>query len=93
MKPCPVTSKVTDGCWRACKLFCPFLQLGAFALAFFIGLSRIKDRYHHPTDVLTGFIIGLLTAIFSIFYIAGLGSYRKGVKKSREQEDDLDSGV
>ncbi len=34
------------------------LMLFSFMLALLVGLSRISDNKHHPTDVLSGWIIG-----------------------------------
>ncbi|KAH9510123.1 metalloendopeptidase [Bulinus truncatus] len=40
-------------------LFCPTLQLAAFAMAFYTCLSRISDYKHHWSDVLVGAILGI----------------------------------
>ena len=34
------------------------LMVFSFMLTMLIGLSRINDNKHHPTDVLSGWIIG-----------------------------------
>ena len=36
------------------KVVKPYIQLGAFILAFWIALTRVSDYWHHPRDVLTG---------------------------------------
>ncbi|PFH38240.1 PAP2 superfamily protein [Besnoitia besnoiti] len=92
VKPSPVASKFTETLWGIIKLLCPFVQLVAFGGAFFIGMSRIKDKFHHPSDVITGFAIGATTAVFTFFYIAGLGSYSKGSAKEG-QEEELEEDV
>lgn len=68
----PAASKAVGALWRLLLLFRPFLQIGAFCLAIFIGLSRVKDRYHHPTDVIAGLALGVVCAVFSAVYVARL---------------------
>ena len=36
------------------KVVKPYIQFGAFILAFWIALTRVSDYWHHPRDVLTG---------------------------------------
>jgi len=51
---------------KRCKLqepIRPFLQLLIFLLAFFIALSRVRDRMHRLADVGGGALIGLLSVI------------------------------
>lgn len=43
-----------------------FVQVLAVAGAFYIGLSRVSDNKHHPTDVLAGMVIGFLVGVFSV---------------------------
>lgn len=38
------------------------LTLVSLAIAFLTGLSRVSDNKHHPTDVLSGWLIGIITA-------------------------------
>ena len=52
-----------------------FAMLVAFLLAFLTALSRISDHKHHPTDVLSGFIIGAAVAIGIVSKATG-GSQR-----------------
>ena len=33
-----------------------------FSLAIWIGTSRLQDYWHHPEDVLAGFILGIVMA-------------------------------
>lgn len=81
------STKITRALWKTLKGLCPFLQLLAFAVAFFIGLSRIRDRYHHPSDVVAGFLIGFLAALYASFYIAGFGFWRDAAESKGEKED------
>lgn len=50
------------------KFVVPVIQ-GLFIIwAFFCSISRITDNYHHPHDVLFGFIFGLAGAVFNVNY-------------------------
>ena len=40
-----------------------FLQAACLVLAFFCGLSRIRDLFHHWGDVLAGFLLGAVIAL------------------------------
>lgn len=52
--------------WRGARLLRPLLQFMLVMLAVYTGLSRISDYRHHPTDVLTGFLQGGLTAYWVV---------------------------
>lgn len=56
--------------WRGARLLRPLIQFFLVMIAIYTGLSRISDYRHHPTDVLTGFIQGGLTAYWVAFYIS-----------------------
>ncbi len=43
-----------------------FIQIAVVCGAFYVGLSRVSDNKHHPTDVLAGMIIGFLIGLFSV---------------------------
>lgn len=58
--------------WRGARLLRPLLQFLLIMIAIYTGLSRISDYRHHPTDVLTGFIQGGLTAYWVAFYISSM---------------------
>ncbi|XP_035254422.1 phosphatidic acid phosphatase type 2D [Anguilla anguilla] len=58
--------------WRGARLLRPLLQFLLVLLAMYTGLSRISDYQHHPTDVLTGFLQGALTAYWVAFYISSM---------------------
>ena len=55
--------------FRGLRITRPFLQFGAFVLAFYISLTRIMDYKHHPTDVLAGAIVGVVFAIIFIRFV------------------------
>uniref|UniRef100_A0A4W4ET65 Phosphatidic acid phosphatase type 2/haloperoxidase domain-containing protein n=1 Tax=Electrophorus electricus TaxID=8005 RepID=A0A4W4ET65_ELEEL len=52
--------------WRGARLLRPLLQFLLVMLAVYTGLTRISDYRHHPTDVLTGFLQGALTAYWVV---------------------------
>ncbi|KAM8844598.1 phosphatidic acid phosphatase type 2D isoform 1-T2 [Spinachia spinachia] len=58
--------------WRGARLLRPLIQFFLLMIAIYTGLSRISDYRHHPTDVLTGFIQGGLTAYWVAFYISSM---------------------
>ncbi|XP_022608459.1 phospholipid phosphatase 3-like isoform X2 [Seriola dumerili] len=58
--------------WRGARLLRPLIQFLLLMIAIYTGLSRISDYRHHPTDVLTGFIQGGLTAYWVAFYISSM---------------------
>ncbi|XP_067353892.1 phospholipid phosphatase 3-like isoform X2 [Channa argus] len=58
--------------WRGARLLRPTLQFFLVLLAFYTGLTRISDYRHHPTDVLTGYIQGALTAYWVAFHISAM---------------------
>ncbi|XP_077382188.1 phosphatidic acid phosphatase type 2D [Festucalex cinctus] len=58
--------------WRGARLLRPLIQFILVMIAIYTGLSRISDYRHHPTDVLTGFIQGGLTAYWVAFHISSM---------------------
>lgn len=58
--------------WRGARLLRPLIQSLLVMIAIYTGLSRISDYRHHPTDVLTGFIQGGLTAYWVAFHISSM---------------------
>ncbi|KAH7106173.1 lipid phosphate phosphatase 1 [Auriculariales sp. MPI-PUGE-AT-0066] len=46
------------------------LVLSPLGMALWIALTRVEDNYHHPTDIITGSIIGILCALvtFHIYW-------------------------
>lgn len=52
--------------WRGARLLRPVLQFFLVLLAVYTGLTRISDYRHHPSDVLTGYIQGALTAYWVV---------------------------
>uniref|UniRef100_A0A3B4BL98 Phosphatidic acid phosphatase type 2/haloperoxidase domain-containing protein n=1 Tax=Periophthalmus magnuspinnatus TaxID=409849 RepID=A0A3B4BL98_9GOBI len=58
--------------WRSARLLRPLLQFILIMLAIYTGLTRISDYRHHPSDVLTGYIQGALTAYWVAFHISSM---------------------
>ncbi|KAM6940680.1 phospholipid phosphatase 3-like [Xenentodon cancila] len=58
--------------WHGARLLRPVLQFFLVLLAFYTGLTRISDYRHHPSDVLTGYIQGALTAYWVAFHISSM---------------------
>ncbi|XP_056136295.1 phospholipid phosphatase 3-like [Lampris incognitus] len=58
--------------WRGARLLRPLLQFFLVLLAVYTGLTRISDYRHHPSDVLTGYIQGALTAYWVAFHISSM---------------------
>ncbi|XP_047220517.1 phospholipid phosphatase 3-like [Girardinichthys multiradiatus] len=56
--------------WRGARLLRPLLQSFLVLLAVYTGLTRISDYRHYPSDVLTGYTQGALTAYWVAFYIS-----------------------
>ncbi|KAI4832076.1 hypothetical protein KUCAC02_015059 [Chaenocephalus aceratus] len=74
--------------WRGARLLRPALQFFLVLLAVYTGLTRISDFRHHPSDVLTGYIQGALTAYWVAFHIS---SMFKSSSSCRSPTDTLDS--
>jgi len=56
--------------FKSLQIIRPFVQFGILLLAIYISLTRITDYYHHPSDVLTGAVIGTLMAFaMLLFYL------------------------
>ena len=58
--------------FRGLRILRPYIQFGIFLLAFFISLTRITDYKHHPTDVITGALIGVIYALILIVFVIKL---------------------
>ncbi|CAF2994059.1 unnamed protein product [Rotaria sp. Silwood2] len=64
--------------YRNFGLFPYLMEMGCFALASYIGITRITDNRHHPTDVLGGAILGTAVAFIAFRYM--IGSFKKFVR-------------
>jgi len=68
--------------YRMLKVFRPFLQFGMISLAFWISLTRISDYYHHPYDVVTGALVGIVFASSTLLVMADVFNKRSAFWKS-----------
>ncbi|XP_074594916.1 putative phosphatidate phosphatase [Brevipalpus obovatus] len=73
-------------------------QLILFLLAIFVGVSRVQDHKHHWSDVIGGFIIGIVVAFIVAKVTRGLDDlpeYDREAKKTLINEEnsnrDIDS--
>lgn len=55
--------------WRGARLLRPLVQFLLVMIAVYTGLTRISDYRHHPSDVVTGFIQGALTAYWVVGFL------------------------
>lgn len=49
--------------------FVPNLAMVLFLWSLFIGVSRFFGDFHHPTDIITGFIVGALSGYMVISFL------------------------
>jgi len=52
------------------------------SLAFWISLTRISDYYHHPYDVVTGALVGIMFASSTLLVMADVFNKRSAFWKS-----------
>lgn len=52
--------------WSGSDLLRPLLQLVSLMMAWYTGMSRVSDYKHHWSDVLSGFLIGLIAASLTV---------------------------
>lgn len=48
-------------------LLVPVIQVIIMVMATYTAVSRIMDNKHHPTDVLAGTLIGIISQILNVF--------------------------
>ena len=56
------------------SLVIPFVQVICLCLATFTSVSRVMDYKHHPTDVLAGAVLGIVTQVLNVFGVMKLFS-------------------
>jgi len=65
-----------------------FIQIAAFIAAWVTMLSRVSDYWHRFTDVLAGFFLGLIIALF-VLLVLGRVLWEYKVEKRIYEVDDL----
>ncbi|XP_054706954.1 putative phosphatidate phosphatase [Uloborus diversus] len=58
--------------WKSSKLLKPFIQYLFLLIGLLTALSRIADHKHHWSDVLTGFILGLVVCLIMVFKVSNV---------------------
>lgn len=62
--------------WNKSNIFKHLLQTTLICLAWFTALSRVKDHWHHWSDVLVGIFIGAVVAVGVTIYICKSKIYK-----------------
>ncbi|XP_047997080.1 putative phosphatidate phosphatase [Leguminivora glycinivorella] len=57
------------GRWRGSKLLRHAVQFFALLTAWYVGLTRIVENYHHWSDVAVGFINGAIFGFLVVIYV------------------------
>ena len=65
-----------------------FIQIAAFIAAWVTMLSRVSDYWHRFTDVLAGFFLGLMVALFVVL-VLGRVLWEYKIEKRIYDVDDL----
>jgi len=53
----------------------PFIQCGCIMVSLFFGLNRIREHMHSWTDVLAGFVLGGVVAIYMAIKVLKIFDY------------------
>jgi len=75
--------------WARKSLLVPFLQVSVLAVAFFTAISRIMDNKHHPTDVIAGSLIGIISQILNVFGVTLIFSEDSVPISEKSSEESL----
>merc|ERR1711973_997271 len=69
------------------NLILPLIQTIVASLAIFTALSRVSDYWHHPSDVLAGSLLGVVTQYFNCVYLMRLfdSEAKRGSKSARQR--------
>ncbi len=84
---------------RPATLFVALFQFLGLMFAFYTSLSRISDYKHHPGDVLSGGVLGVVVGVVNAVFVARLfdmnsiRSLRRRRKSHEDDEDERDSFV
>ena len=62
--------------YRTLKISRPFIQFGLIILAAWISFTRISDYFHHPMDIVTGAVVGVVFACLTLLVCADMFNKR-----------------
>ncbi|XP_004608490.1 phospholipid phosphatase 1 isoform X2 [Sorex araneus] len=71
------------------RLLRPTLQFGLFAMAVYVGLSRVSDYKHHWSDVLVGLTQGALFSVLVVVYVSDFFKQRNSPFKEESSHTSL----
>lgn len=58
--------------WKGIRLLLPLMQLIIVCVFSYVGVSRVTDNKHHASDVIAGFFLGFIVALFTLKFISKL---------------------
>lgn len=75
------------------SLLKPFVQLSLVCLGVACGLTRISDYFHHWSDVLAGFLLGTLFAVYTVYGLLKLPAEEEELREinATHTRDDVES--
>jgi putative effector of murein hydrolase len=79
--------------YRIIKVLRPFIQFSMVTLAFWISLTRISNYFHHPYDVVTGALVGIVFACITLLVTADVFNKRSSFWRSLERRSGQNTGV
>ena len=79
--------------YRIIKVLRPFIQFSMVTLAFWISLTRISNYFHHPYDVVTGALVGIVFACITLLVTADVFNKRSSFWRSLERGSMRNTGV
>jgi len=56
---------ISTVCWT----FCPSIGILGFIATFFNGIARVVLGYHHPSDILAGWLLGFATGYLAYAWL------------------------
>ena len=71
--------------YRILKILRPFIQFSMITLAFWISLTRISNYFHHPYDVVTGALVGIVFACITLLVTADVFNRRSSFWRSLDR--------
>ncbi|GMT15280.1 hypothetical protein PFISCL1PPCAC_6577 [Pristionchus fissidentatus] len=80
---------------RMPRVLLAFTQTFLLSCALYVAFTRIEDFYHHPSDILTGSIVGLLGGIYTCYFWADFFPKNQAYNPThvRQLQEELDSNL